>query len=70
MDRDSPERLAVSEGAQRKLVGIRGVERHRVAPPHGDSVRADGAIPREVQAEEDHNHRDSHAGVETSGQHV
>lgn len=66
----SPERLAVRERVERRLVGVGGVEGHGVAPPRLDGRQADRAVLRVVEREEDDDDGDGHAGVQTRGQDV
>jgi hypothetical protein len=66
----SPKRRVRWDGEQRELLRICGVGRDGVAPPGRERVRADRAVLRVLQHEEDEHARDGDARVERGGQDV
>lgn len=65
-----PKEFTVCDDLHGSPQSVRGGKGARVAPPRLDGGQANVTVVWVLQAEEDHNRRDSHAGVESGGQDV
>lgn len=65
-----PKGAVGGHGEERRADPVRGVLEDGVAPPRLDAVRADRAVLRELQAEEDDDRRDRETRVQAGGEYV